>query len=98
MKVNDELILKLARLSKLEVSNAELPRLRSDLEKMIVFVEKINELNLDQVEPLLHITEAKNVFREDEISGTLSREDALRNAPGQDGEFFRVPRVFKKTE
>lgn len=98
MKVNDELILKLARLSKLEVSNAELPGLRSDLEKMIVFVEKINELNLDQVEPLLHITEAKNVFREDEISGTLSREDALRNAPGQDGEFFRVPRVFKKTE
>lgn len=98
MEVNDELIQKLASLSRLRVSEAELPQVRSDLEKMIAFVEKINELDLGPVEPLLHITEAENVFREDEISGTLTREEALKNAPRHDGEFFLVPRVFKNTE
>ena len=48
---------------------------------MISFVEKLNELNLDGVEPLLHMSDEVNVLREDEIKGSVSREEALRNAP-----------------
>ena len=63
---------------------------------MIAFVEKLNELNLEGVEPLLHMSEEKNVLREDEIKGSISREEALKNAPEHDEKFFKVPKVIRK--
>ena len=64
---------------------------------MIGFVEKLNELNLESVEPLIHMSSEINMLREDKISGSISREEGLRNAPAQDGEFFHVPKVINKT-
>lgn len=96
MEVNEALIDKLAHLSKLSFSPDEKKEFMGDLEKMIGFVEKLNELDLKDVEPLMHMSEEINVLRADEVKGSVSREEALMNAPETDGVFFKVPKVIKK--
>jgi aspartyl-tRNA(Asn)/glutamyl-tRNA(Gln) amidotransferase subunit C len=96
MEVNDAMVEKLAHLARLKFNDEEKQEIKTDLQRMISFVEKLNELNLDGVEPLLHLSDEVNVLREDEIKGSVSREDALRNAPLHDEEFIKVPKVIKK--
>ena len=96
MEVNDELINNLSQLSRLEFNDAEKDEIKSDLQKMIAFIDKLNELDTTGVEPLLHMSDNVNVLREDEVKGSISREDALKNAPVHDEEFFKVPKVIKK--
>lgn len=96
MDVNDALVDKLAHLSRLQFNETEKAAIKNDLQQMIAFVEKLNELDLAGVEPLLHISEEINVLREDEVKGSISREDALKNAPLHDEQFFKVPKVIKR--
>ncbi len=96
MEVNDEMVDKLAHLSRLQFNEIEKAEIKSDLQQMIAFVEKLNELNLDGIEPLLHMSPEVNVLREDEIQGSISREEALKNAPLHDDQFFKVPKAIKK--
>jgi aspartyl-tRNA(Asn)/glutamyl-tRNA(Gln) amidotransferase subunit C len=96
MEVNDAMIEKLAHLARLKFNDAEKQEIKTDLQRMIVFVEKLNELNLESVEPLLHMSDEVNVLREDEVKGSVSRSEALRNAPSHDEQFFKVPKVIKK--
>jgi aspartyl-tRNA(Asn)/glutamyl-tRNA(Gln) amidotransferase subunit C len=96
MEVNDAMIDKLAHLARLKFDEAEKQEIKTDLQRMIVFVEKLNELDLDGVEPLLHMSDEVNVLREDEINGSVSRLEALKNAPSHDEQFFKVPKVIKK--
>lgn len=96
MEVNDALVDKLAQLAKLKFKDAEKAEIKKDLEKMISFVEKLNELNLEEVEPQLHMSDEVNVLRDDEEKGSISREEALKNAPIHDEQFFKVPKVIKK--
>jgi aspartyl-tRNA(Asn)/glutamyl-tRNA(Gln) amidotransferase subunit C len=96
MEVNDALVDKLAHLSRLHFDETEKAAIKNDLQQMIAFVEKLNELDLEGVKPLLHISEEINVLREDEVRGSVSREEALKNAPLHDGHFFKVPKVIKK--
>ena len=96
MEVNDQLVDKLAHLSRLQFSVAEKEGIKNDLQRMIGFVEKLNELNLTGVEPLLHMSPEVNVLREDELRGSVSRSEALRNAPLHDEQFFKFPKVIKK--
>ena len=96
MNVNDQLIDKLANLARLKFNSEEREDIKSDLQKMIGFIDKLNELDTTGVEPLLHMSENINVLREDEVSGTISREEAFRNAPLHDEQFFKVPKVIKK--
>ena len=96
MEVNDALIEKLAHLSRLEFNSKEKNEIKNDLQKMIAFVEKLNELDISGVEPLLHMTDEVNVLREDEVKGSIGRDEALKNAPEHDGRFFKVPKVIKK--
>ena len=96
MEVTSEMIDRIAHLARLKFSDEEKTALRTDLERMIEFVEKLKEVNTTGVEPLLHITDAVNVLREDEVRQTISKEDALLNAPVTDGNFFKVPKVIKK--
>lgn len=86
---------KLAHLAKLKFGDSEKQEIKTDLQRMIQFVEKLNELNLDGVEPLLHMSDEINVLREDEVKGSISREEALKNAALHDEEFFKVPKVIK---
>jgi len=96
MKVTNELVDKLANLARLKFNETEKEEIRNDLEKMIGFVEKLNELDLEGVEPLLHMSDEVNVLREDEVKGSISREEALKNAPLHDEHYFKVPKVIKK--
>jgi aspartyl-tRNA(Asn)/glutamyl-tRNA(Gln) amidotransferase subunit C len=96
MEVNDALVDKLAHLSRLAYSDAEKQEIKADLQRMIAFVEKLNEPDLTGVAPLLHVSDEINVLRNDEVKGSVSREEALRNAPLHDEQFFKVPKVIKK--
>lgn len=96
MEVNDELVDKLANLARLQFNEREKQSIKTDLQKMIQFVEKLNELDTAGVEPLLHMSDGVNVLREDEAKGSIERSEGLKNAPVQDGVFFKVPKVIKK--
>ncbi|MEO8765995.1 MAG: Asp-tRNA(Asn)/Glu-tRNA(Gln) amidotransferase subunit GatC [Ginsengibacter sp.] len=96
MDVNDDLIDKLANLARLKFNSEEKENIKKDLRQMIGFIDKLNELDTTGVEPLLHMSENVNVLREDEVSGTITREEAFRNAPSHDEQFFKVPKVIRK--
>lgn len=96
MIVNDALIEKLAHLSRLEFADEEKEVIKSDLEKMIGFIDKLNELDTSNVAPLLHMSDNVNVFRTDTVKGEISRKDVFKNAPLHDEKFFKVPKVIKK--
>jgi len=98
MEVNDALIEKLAHLSRLEFSAEEKEELKGDLEKMIGFFDKLNELDTTGVEPLLHVGENVNILRKDEVKGEIDKEKVFKNAPLHDSEFFKVPKVIKKAK
>ena len=96
MEINDDMVDKIAHLSRLHFTEAEKPAIKKDLQQMIQFVEKLNELDTTGVEPLLHMSDNVNVLREDEIKGSIDRETALKNAPVHDEQFFKVPKVISK--
>ena len=98
MEVTDALVDKLASLSRLEFNAAEKEEIKNDLQRMISFVEKLDELDLEGTEPLLHMSENVNVLREDEVKGSITREEALKNAPAHDDKFFKVPKVVKNNK
>lgn len=96
MEVNDAMVDKLAQLSRLHFNETDKKEIKNDLQRMIAFVEKLNELDLDGVQPLLHMSDEVNVLREDEVKGSVTRNEALKNAPLHDDQFFKVPKVIKK--
>ena len=96
MEVNDELIDRLANLARLTFEPAEKAEIKQDLQKMISFIEKLNELDTTGVEPLLFMTDEVNILREDEVKGSITRDEGLLNAPLKDEQFFKVPKVIKK--
>jgi aspartyl-tRNA(Asn)/glutamyl-tRNA(Gln) amidotransferase subunit C len=96
MEITDEIINHLAHLARLEFSEYEKTELKQDLEKMIGFVEKLKEVDTKGVEPLMHISDAVNILREDAVEKTITKQEALLNAPQTDGNFFIVPKVIKK--
>lgn len=96
MQVDDKLIEKLAHLSRLEFENESKEEIKKELTRILSFIEKLNELNTDNVEPLVYMTDEVNVLREDEVKQTITQEEALKNAPKRDSDYFRVPRVVEK--
>jgi aspartyl-tRNA(Asn)/glutamyl-tRNA(Gln) amidotransferase subunit C len=96
MEVNDALVDNLANLARLQFNEGEKEIIKKDLQRMIHFVDKLNELDTAGVQPVLHMTDAVNVLREDVVQGSVSREEGLKNAPETDGVFFKVPKVINK--
>jgi aspartyl-tRNA(Asn)/glutamyl-tRNA(Gln) amidotransferase subunit C len=97
MEVTDELIDNLSNLARLEFNAADKAEIRKDLQRMILFVEKLGELDTTGVEPLLHMSPETNVLRDDIPGGSASRAAALSNAPATDGTYFKVPKVIRKS-
>ena len=95
MEVNDALVENLCKLANLEFDAAGKQDIKKDLQKMIGFVEKLDELDLSDVEPLLFMGEETNVLREDIPGKPLDRSEALKNAPMADEQYFKVPQVVK---
>lgn len=96
MEVNDALVDKLANLARLQFNEVEKAGIKNDLQRMIQFVEKLNELDTSGVVPLLHMSDNLNVLREDLVKGSISSEEGFKNAPLHDDKFFKVPKVIKK--
>ena len=96
MKLNNETITKIAHLARLEVNDSEREVLMEDMNKILSFMEKLNELDTTGVEPLIYLTNEVNVYREDEVQKEITVEEALQNAPNHDGIYFRVAKVIDK--
>jgi len=96
MKIDLDTIEKVAHLARLEVKDEEKQGLLDDMNKILTFMDKLNEVNTENVEPLVHMNEEVNVFRDDEVKQTISRTEGLRNAPSHDDKYFRVAKVINK--
>ena len=96
MTIDKELISRLEHLARLELSPKERERILHDLNEILVMVEKLKELDTDNVEPLIYITEEEIEHRTDEIKNQIDRATALKNAPDTDGTYFKVPKVIEK--
>lgn len=96
MKIDDALVKRLAELSKLEFDEASRKVVTKDLERILTMVEKLQEVDVTGVQPLIYMTDEKNILRKDEVKDTVSKEEALLNAPQKDSDYFKVPKVLKK--
>lgn len=96
MIVTEEMIDHLAHLARLRFDGEEKEAIRKDLEQMIGFIEKLQEVDTTGVEPLMHMGFEINKLREDEVKGSITRAEALQNAEHHNEEFFLVPKVIKK--
>jgi aspartyl-tRNA(Asn)/glutamyl-tRNA(Gln) amidotransferase subunit C len=84
----------IAELARLKFKDEELDSFTSQLNQILKYIEKLDELDTEDVEPLSHPVENENVFRKDEVKPCVNREDALNNAPDKNDEFFKVPKVM----
>jgi aspartyl-tRNA(Asn)/glutamyl-tRNA(Gln) amidotransferase subunit C len=85
---------RISLLARLQLDSAELDQLTEQLGQIVGYIEKLSELDTDQIEPLAHTQDLTNVIRPDEQSAGLTRDAALANAPQRDEECFRVPAVL----
>ncbi len=85
---------KVALLARLKLSEAEQERLTTQLAQVLGYVDILDEVSTENVEPMAHAVELQNVFRPDEVTASLAREDALSNAPKTDGRSFLVPPIL----
>ena len=86
----------IAKLAKLEFTEAEKEKFTHQLNQILEYVEQMNKLDTSHVEPLSHVIELSNVFRADEVKQGVSTEEALKNAPSKTEKFFKVPKVINE--
>jgi aspartyl-tRNA(Asn)/glutamyl-tRNA(Gln) amidotransferase subunit C len=96
MEITNDMINKLLHLARLASVPENETSLRADLEKMVAFIEQLNELNTKDVEPLLYLTDTQTGLREDYAAAPIDPAVALSNAPVRDTQYFKVPTVIKK--
>lgn len=94
MRISAEEVRQVARLARLEVAEGELENMTGQLDRILGYIDKLNELNTEGVSPTTHAVEMENAFRADEVCPSLPRLEALANGPEQNGEAFVVPRVI----
>ena len=94
--VDDELITKLSKLAKLKFDKLETDKMKSDLNMILGFVDAISQVNTKDVEPLIYMSDELNILRNDEIAHEVSQQNALKNAPLKDSDYFKVPTVLNK--
>ena len=96
MEVNDSMVKKLATLARLSFSPVEEESIKQDLQKMIAFVQKMEEVDTDSVNPLLHMSSRQNTWRDDVVSKSCTKSEALQSAGKHNDDFFMVPTVIQK--
>ena len=95
MEVNNKLIQDIAKLAKLKFDHTSSEKMIEDFKKILAFVDQLNEIDTEGVEPLIYLSDEENVLRIDEVTIFTSQEDALKNAPQKDSDYFKVPTVLK---
>ena len=95
MTIDLKTIKHISKLSRISVDDAKANKLAEDLNSIFDFIEKLNELNTDNIEPLTSVVETKLKFRKDEIKSKDIRDEILKNSPDENEDFFVVPRVVE---
>ncbi|MBC8471046.1 MAG: Asp-tRNA(Asn)/Glu-tRNA(Gln) amidotransferase subunit GatC [Planctomycetes bacterium] len=93
-KIDQNQVIKVAKLSRLDLTEDEVQEFTGQLSAILDYVEKMNELDTAGVEPLAHCLPVSNVLREDSAKESLGTEKVLANAPQRDDEFFKVPKIL----
>jgi aspartyl-tRNA(Asn)/glutamyl-tRNA(Gln) amidotransferase subunit C len=96
MQVDPTLVNHLAHLSKLNVAPEKMDKLVQDMQDLVHFVAQLNGLDTSGTTPLMHMGDASNVLRADEVSGSITNTEALSNAPDAAAPYFKVPKVIRK--
>ncbi|MCR9171068.1 MAG: Asp-tRNA(Asn)/Glu-tRNA(Gln) amidotransferase subunit GatC [bacterium] len=96
MKITEEIVDHIAHLSRLEFEGESKKAIKEDMERIVNFMEKLQEVDTDNVEPLIFMTKEINRLREDEPEVTVTQKQALQNAPKADSDYFRIPKVLNK--
>ena len=96
MEITNETVEHIAHLARLEFNGEEKENIKKDLSKIIGFVDQLNSVDTDGVEPLIFMTDAINVLREDIYEPSITQEEALKNAPNHDSDYFKIAKVLKK--
>lgn len=94
MAVTKKDVEKIAELARLKFTDEDLENFTPQMNEILSYMDKLNELDTENVKPLSHPVEQTNVFREDELKTSISTEDALKNAPAKDDHHFKVPKVI----
>jgi aspartyl-tRNA(Asn)/glutamyl-tRNA(Gln) amidotransferase subunit C len=94
MKIDKNTVEKIAHLARLEVEDVD--KSVADMNKILTFMEKLNELDTQNVEPLVYMTDEVNMFRDDIIKHDISTEEGLSNAPSRNENYFRVAKVIEQ--
>ncbi len=96
MQIDKDTVAKIAHLARLEVTEQETETLVGDMNKILDFMAKLNEVNTDNIEPLIYMTQEVNALRDDVVKQDITHEEALLNAPEQDGKHFLVAKVIER--
>lgn len=96
MSISKEQVHQIAYLARLKLTDEEAEQFAEQLSQILHYVEKLNELDTDGIEPTSHVLLLSNVLREDEVIPSISREKALQNAPEHQDGMFKVPAVFEE--
>lgn len=96
MKISEEIVDHIAHLARLEFEGDKKQAILNDMENITSFMDKLSEVDTDNVEPLIFMNEEYNKLREDVSEVTLTQDEALKNAPKKDSDYFRIPKVLDK--
>lgn len=95
-KIDIKTVDEIAHLARLEFKDEAKAAILNDMNRMLGFIDKLNELNTDNEQPLIYMTNETNILREDEPEVTIFQKDALKNAPRKDSDYFKVPKVIEQ--
>lgn len=95
MKLSKQDVEYVAKLARLDVTETEKEKFTAQLNDILLYIDKLNELDTKGVPPMTHAIAVTNAFREDQVKESLGTQKALANAPSARGEFFRVPKVIE---
>ena len=92
-KVDDNTVDKIAELARLEFTSSDKENIKKDLSKILTYIDKLNEIDTEGVEPLIHISDENNVYRDDVVEENITQAEALKNAPDKNSDYIKIPKV-----
>jgi len=95
-KIDIKTVDEIAHLARLEFDQEAKAEILNDMNRMLGFIDKLNELDTDNMAPLIYMTQENNVLRADEPEVSLTQKEALKNAPKKDSDYFKAPKVIEQ--
>ncbi len=96
IRIDKEAVDKIAHLARLEFDNESKEQIIKDMNNMLAFVDKLNEIDTSNIEPLIYMSDEVNALREDEVIQEITQAEALKNAAKHDSDYFKVPKMIEK--